>query len=121
MPLRDFFFLFIFCLQSRSLGIKIHPSFEKIALSFPYLARADPSNTIWVQNGTLFDVLDGNNGTGTVAVNAASFNVSCGYIPNTTVLGGGANTATWTVTPTVNGVQNIGFQLGMICKTAVFS
>jgi hypothetical protein len=82
-----------------------------------YLAYVDPSNTIGVQNGTLFDVLGANNGTGTVAVGATSFNVSCGLVSNTTVLGNGT---TWTATFYVDGFR-IGFQLGRISKVAVFS
>ena len=44
-------------------------------------------NIIGVQNGTLYDILDDNNGTGNVTVGAASFNITCGFLPNLTVTG----------------------------------
>jgi hypothetical protein len=64
----------------------------------PYLGRADSNNTIGVQNATLYDILDDNNGTGTVAVGAKSFSVTCGLIPNSTVTGTPSNQpTTWLV------------------------
>jgi hypothetical protein len=89
-----------------------------ITSSLSYLAYVDPSNTIGVQNGTLFDVLGVNNGTGTVAVGATSFNVSCGLVSNTTVLGNGT---TWTATLYVDGNTQIKFQLKNLSKVAIFS
>jgi len=88
---------------------------EDITASLPYLAYVDPSNTIGVQNGTLFDVLGANNGTGTVAVGARSFNVSCGLVSNITVLGNGTML---TATVYVDGNTRIRFQPS---KVAVFS
>ena len=64
-----------------------NPDWSGVAFQLSYLGQADPSNTIGVQNGTLYDILDDNNGTGHVAVGASSFNVTCGSIPNITVTG----------------------------------
>ena len=52
---------------------------------FSYLSKADPKNTIGVQNGTLYDIIDNNNGTGNVYVDATSFDVTCGSVANVTV------------------------------------
>ena len=49
----------------------------------PFLGRAEPNNTIGVRDGTLYDILDDNNGIGNVTVGAKSFNATCGYLPNT--------------------------------------
>jgi hypothetical protein len=92
-------------------------NWDVITPSLWYLGYVDPSNTIGVQNGTLFDVLGANNGTGTVAVGATSYNVSCGLVSNTTVL---KNGTTWTATFYVDGIQ-MRFQLGRISKVAIFS
>ena len=48
----------------------------------PYLSRADLNNIIGVQEGTLYDILSDNNGTGSVAVGAQAFNAMCGSVPN---------------------------------------
>jgi hypothetical protein len=51
----------------------------------PYLGRADSNNTIGVQDATLYDILDDNNGIGNVTIGAKAFNVTCGSLPNTQV------------------------------------
>ncbi|KAJ6492145.1 hypothetical protein C8R45DRAFT_191925 [Mycena sanguinolenta] len=49
---------------------------------FPFLT---PENTLGLYEATLYDVLDSNMGAGSVSVNATSFNISCGYIPDMNV------------------------------------
>ncbi|KIM72760.1 hypothetical protein PILCRDRAFT_15822 [Piloderma croceum F 1598] len=93
-------------------------TWEVITPSLSYLGYVDPSNTIGVQNGTLFDVLGDNNGTGTVAVGATSFNVSCGFVSNATVVGDTGTT--WTAKFNAGGIE-MGFELGAISKVAFFS
>jgi hypothetical protein len=87
------------------------PSIEPFATSFwsgfaSYLS-ADIGSMIGIQNGTLYDVLDDNNGTGNVAVGANSFNVTCGYIPNTTVAGTRSKSrTTWQAIMNYNGIES---------------
>jgi hypothetical protein len=51
----------------------------------PYLSQASLSNTIGVQGATLYDIIDNNNGNGSVSVGASTFNVTCGSVQNVTV------------------------------------
>ncbi|KAJ7613431.1 hypothetical protein FB45DRAFT_1065030 [Roridomyces roridus] len=51
--------------------------------SLDFLPFLTPSNTLGLHEATLYDVLEPNTGTGSVRVNATSFNISCGYIPDT--------------------------------------
>jgi hypothetical protein len=62
-----------------------------VTFMLPYLGHANLNNTIGVQNGTLYDILNDNNGTGNVTVGAKSFNVTCGSLPNVTVNGLSSN------------------------------
>jgi hypothetical protein len=109
-----FFLLTIWLTRDRNSAL----TWNDVVSDFSYLTHADLGNTIGVQNGTLYDVLGDNNGTGTVAVGATSFNVSCGSFSNTTALGNGANPTTWTV---YANDANTTFQLGRTGKAAVFS
>ncbi|KAJ7618213.1 hypothetical protein DFH06DRAFT_1237364 [Mycena polygramma] len=52
------------------------------------------------QNGTLYDVLDYNAGTGNVAVDATGFNVTCGFVPDLQF--SGVSQGRWTVTSPTN-------------------
>lgn len=58
---------------------------------WPYITRYLPyletSDLIGVEGSTVYDILSDNNGTGAVAVGAATFNVTCGSLPNTTTTG----------------------------------
>jgi hypothetical protein len=54
------------------------------------------ANIVGFQNGVLYDILDDNNGVGDVAVGAASFNITCGFLPNVNVTGDPSN-QTWTI------------------------
>ena len=78
-------------------------------------------NIIGVQNGTLYDILDDNNGTGNVTVGAASFNITCGSLPNFTVTGD-PSANMWTVNSEVStnspfyGQQ---FNITLNCKQVV--
>lgn len=65
-----------------------------IDYALPYLSHTDSSNLVGVQDVTLYDVLDNNNGTGNVSVNAKAFNVTCGSIPNVSVSAPNGSTAT---------------------------
>jgi hypothetical protein len=49
------------------------------------LDRLDLISTLGFSNGTIYDVLSDNQGTGAVSVSAMSFDVSCGFLVNTTV------------------------------------
>ncbi|KAJ7614516.1 hypothetical protein FB45DRAFT_255097 [Roridomyces roridus] len=51
--------------------------------SLAFLPFLTPSNALGLYEATLYDVLGPNAGTGPVRVNATSFNISCGYIPDT--------------------------------------
>lgn len=88
----------------------------------PYLIRADLNNTIGVQDGTLYDILDDNNGTGNVAVGATSFNVTCGSLPSVTVTGDSSD-AFWVVNTTVSAdspLYGLNFNLSAICKEVIY-
>jgi len=79
----------------------VDPNSEELSISpwmnigtlLPYLARANSNSTIGVQNATLYDILDDNDGTGAVAVGAKSFNVTCGLVTNVTTAG--QNSLVW--------------------------
>ena len=89
-----------------------------------FLSHADflLSNTIGIQNGTLYDVLGDNNGTGKVTVGATSFNVTCGSM-DATVTGvtptkdglvpTQKNPPEWVVVPKFSGHPNPWFTLGL--------
>ncbi|KAK0204404.1 hypothetical protein DFS33DRAFT_1382291 [Desarmillaria ectypa] len=62
----------------------------------PYLSHSDRISKIGLENGTLYDVLENNNGDGDVFVNALTFNVTCGYVDGTSVTLIN-NTGNWTV------------------------
>ncbi|KAJ7613429.1 hypothetical protein FB45DRAFT_1065029 [Roridomyces roridus] len=51
--------------------------------SLSFLPFPSPSNTLGLHEATLYDVLGPNAGSGSVRVDATSFNISCGYIPDT--------------------------------------
>ncbi|KAJ7605649.1 hypothetical protein FB45DRAFT_1042131 [Roridomyces roridus] len=53
------------------------------ARSLSFLPFSTPSNTLGLHEATLYDVLEPNPGTGSARVNATSFSISCGYIPDT--------------------------------------
>jgi hypothetical protein len=92
------------------------------AAMMPYLIRADLNNTIGVQDGTLYDILDDNNGTGNVAVGATSFNVTCGSLPSVTVTGDSSD-AFWVVNTTVSTdspLYGLNFNLSAICKEVIY-
>jgi hypothetical protein len=92
---------------------------DTVSSVLPYLATATFSATIGVQNGTLYDVLDDNNGNGNVAVGAKSFNVTCGSLPNTTVIGPDP----WMVTVNFSGDQGLQYQfpLNLMCRQWFYS
>ena len=88
-----------------------------IASYLPYIGHASLNNTIGVQNGTIYDVVDNNNGTAPVAVSAVSFKVSCGSIPNVTVAGIPPNqTTSWSITANNDNGVSISTTSGMIGK-----
>ncbi|KAK0472100.1 hypothetical protein IW261DRAFT_1597081 [Armillaria novae-zelandiae] len=62
----------------------------------PYLSHSDRISKIGLENGTLYDVLDNNNGEGDVFVSALTFNVTCGYVDGASVMPIN-NTGNWTV------------------------
>ncbi|KAK0193368.1 hypothetical protein F5146DRAFT_1134045 [Armillaria mellea] len=62
----------------------------------PYLSHSDRISKIGLENGTLYDVLEKNNGEGDVFVNALTFNVTCGYVDGASVTPVN-NTGNWTV------------------------
>ncbi|KAJ7491826.1 hypothetical protein B0H11DRAFT_2007983 [Mycena galericulata] len=52
--------------------------------SLYYLPYVGGSPPIGLREGTLYDVLQPNTGTGNVTVNATGFNITCGYLRNVT-------------------------------------
>ncbi|KAK0444035.1 hypothetical protein EV421DRAFT_2035066 [Armillaria borealis] len=62
----------------------------------PYLSHSDRISKIGLENGTLYDVLEKNNGEGDVFVNALTFNVTCGYVDGASVTPIN-DTGNWTV------------------------
>ncbi|KAF8882958.1 hypothetical protein BD779DRAFT_1749144 [Infundibulicybe gibba] len=50
--------------------------------ALPFLERIDGISKIGVYNGTLYEVLDTNEGIGNVTVNAMTFNITCGHLIN---------------------------------------
>lgn len=83
----------------------------------PYLSHSDRISKIGLENGTLYDVLEKNNGEGDVFVNALSFNVTCGYVDGASVKPIN-NTGNWTVDTIYDEhVQTIAVLGGCLCET----
>jgi len=64
--------------------------------------RLDQISTLGLHNATLYDVLQDNQGTGNVTVNAATMDVSCYLIPNGVASVNNANGANWTIKASYN-------------------
>ncbi|CCM00625.1 uncharacterized protein FIBRA_02661 [Fibroporia radiculosa] len=73
----------------------------------PYIAGTRGQSTPGLFNNTLYDVLAKNNGVGEVQTNATSANVTCGFLPNTTIQATKNNIVNTTMFGTVANSWNV--------------